>query len=289
MKPSTAIIDADELAFKIALKYQRSVFKVFLNDKEISIHRTKTDAIESILSSTDNYEIREEVSKIPVDSFSDIIDSSIYQILSNTNTSEYILCLSGDNNFRYSLATLLPYKGNRKQDKPLYLEEIKEAMLWKQAEKVDHLEADDLLRIKSIELDGKGVICSSDKDLLQVEGWNYNIGKKALRKISESEARFNFYYQLLIGDVTDNIPSPYRLGVKAASDFLINLKDISEKNVFERLVPFYSKYLKSLDKDGKYKTSWYDGRDVLEVLYEVGNLIYMHKTINEDERWKLPI
>jgi hypothetical protein len=44
------------------------------------------------------------------------------------------------------------------------------------------------------------------------------------------------------------------------------------------------------NKDGTYKTKWYDPSiNVHEILYEVGNLLWMRRTLDEDERWQLPV
>ncbi len=49
------------------------------------------------------------------------------------------------------------------------------------------------------------IICSLDKDLLQVPGNHYNFVKQEFRTISPKEGMFNFYWQFIMGDKSDNI------------------------------------------------------------------------------------
>lgn len=130
-------------------------------------------------------------------------DILMRDILTQTMADSYKAFLSGEDNFRYQLFPL--YKANRKdKPKPKYLPQIQEFLLkeWK-AEFSVGCEADDLLGINQTE---ETVICSIDKDLLQIPGNHYNFVKKELKWISLHEGLSNFYKQLIIGDVSDNIP-----------------------------------------------------------------------------------
>jgi len=86
------------------------------------------------------------------------------------------------------------------------------------AEVVDNMEADDMCAMHQTE---DTVICSGDKDLLQIEGWHYNPTKpeNGMFEMDSINAARNFYLQLLAGDATDNI---YGLGAvpeKYVTDF----------------------------------------------------------------------
>jgi 5'-3' exonuclease len=75
------------------------------------------------------------------------------------------------------------------------------------------MEADDYLGINQHE---SSIICSIDKDLLQVPGKHYNIVKKEFYEIDEETGFRNFYTQLLTGDTSDNIKGIAGIGpVKA--------------------------------------------------------------------------
>jgi hypothetical protein len=49
------------------------------------------------------------------------------------------------------------------------------------------------------------IICTIDKDLLQIPGRHYNFVKSEFKTISPVEGVFNFYWQCIMGDTSDNI------------------------------------------------------------------------------------
>lgn len=283
----TALIDGDEVAYKVALSYQNKYYTVLKDDKVLWKCPSKEEAIESILS-RDDLEIKEEIEIYEPKGLEEKLDNDISRILYHTNTTLRRIFLSGDNNFRYSVATLLPYKGNRDPStKPYYLDVTKDALRWRKAESVDMLEADDLLSINGHD-SSSNIICSSDKDLRTVPSINFNIGKGELKVITKHEAIYNFLYQLLIGDSTDNIPSPFGLGDVKAKRILETLDygNVPEY-YYQTLIPFYSSFLLAKNKDGSYKTKWYDGRGVDEILNEIATLLWMKRTIEPGEAWSL--
>jgi len=74
------------------------------------------------------------------------------------------------------------------------------------------VEADDELAImQTSAIGGSTVICSVDKDLLQVPGWHYNYERRQLQYITELQASQNFYTQVLIGDSVDNVDGIFRI------------------------------------------------------------------------------
>lgn len=123
--------------------------------------------------------------------------------------------LSGGENFRKNIYP--QYKANRvDQKRPDYLEPLREWLVTEWGAKVtDGIEADDVLGIaQSSSPEGTTIICSLDKDLLQVPGNHYSweIGtstwnKPASRRwVSPQEGLFNFYWQIMMGDAADNVP-----------------------------------------------------------------------------------
>lgn len=286
-----ALIDGDELAYRISSTYQKNYYGVYRDDKLLWRCRTREDAIESV-ENTDDLEIKIIVEVYNPNGFERKVTDSLIDILTNAECREYHICLSGESNFRYSLARLKPYKGNREGgEKPGHYLLIKDYLSKLGAEKVDYLEADDLMAYHGNNGYNKYVICSSDKDLLTVPSNNYNLLKRNKRHVSLSDAIYRFYTQLLIGDDTDNIPHPYNLGVITASKILDDLYgSINEWDYYQRVLENYHNFLELKDKYGVYKTSWYNDSLVLEeILWEVGNLIYMHRTLDPNERWNAPI
>jgi len=133
-------------------------------------------------------------------------DQMISRILEDVNADNWEIYLSGENNFRYGIYP--DYKLNRRdQPRPKFLERIREYMVRDhQAIITDGYEADDALGIRASELsDYDVVICSLDKDLLQIGGTHYNFVRRELIEVSELAGLRAFYEQLLVGDPTDNI------------------------------------------------------------------------------------
>lgn len=287
---NVALIDADELSYKIALQYQQKFYTILRDDKVLWKCRYKEEAVESIENETD-LDIGETIEVFDLKGYKDTIDAVISSICDNTNSSSSKLCLSGSNNFRYSLATIMPYKGNRPATKPYHLETIKNEFRDRGAESVDFLEADDLLSIYSTKINNS-IICTTDKDLSTVPSINYNIFHKDIKVISEDTANYNFYYQLLIGDTVDNIPSPYGLGKETSKSFLTDFMHLSGTNIGtpdwyrNHFIPFYLKHLLKKDKSNNFKTKWYKpDMSVENILLEIGNLLWMRRTLDPNERW----
>jgi len=130
--------------------------------------------------------------------------------------TRYKVYLDGEGNFRNDVATIKPYKGNRKQPKPLHYQAIRQYLIDHQrAIVVPVLENDDMLSIiqykEYLEVGDdwdkcKKVIVTIDKDGLNTPGWMFNPDKdEKPRFVSELEAARNFFCQLVTGDPVDNI------------------------------------------------------------------------------------
>lgn len=106
--------------------------------------------------------------------------------------------------FRHNLATLNEYKQGR-SPRPEYYEPIRKYLLNKfNTEICIWYEADDAVSIAAYKRDDV-VIITNDKDLNTVPGKHYNWVKKKSFDVSEFEARYNFWTQMIQGDATDNI------------------------------------------------------------------------------------
>lgn len=141
----------------------------------------------------------------PLDIALERTDALIERILYEMNSDIYELWLSGDKNFRKDLNP--QYKANRKDlVKPQWLEQVKQHMVvgWN-ARITDGNEADDELGISQATGDGNTIICTIDKDLLQVPGEHFNFVTGIRRTISPLEGLHNLYYQAIMGDSSDNI------------------------------------------------------------------------------------
>lgn len=132
-------------------------------------------------------------------------DNIIHRILDRFETNEYKGFLTGKNNFRYQVATIAPYKGNRKDaPRPRYYKDLREYLEYEwHAEVTEGIEADDAIGIAHCE---NTVIASVDKDFRTIPGYFYNIATGVIETIFPEEAINNYLVQLLTGDKIDNIP-----------------------------------------------------------------------------------
>jgi len=132
-----------------------------------------------------------------------------------------LLFLTGKNNFRYAVATLVPYKNNRKdKPRPRHFQSMREYLVnFHNARIVDGIEADDALATLHKE---DTVLVTYDKDLRQCKGWYFNTLKNELIYISQIEADYNLYYQMLVGDSADAVPGIRGIGEKKAPPILID-------------------------------------------------------------------
>lgn len=136
--------------------------------------------------------------------------------------------IGGKGNYRYNVATIQPYKGNRdKAHRPKYYEEMREYLADRFAAEYSHgREADDEVSIIQFSNPDKStVIVSYDKDLKTTPGWNYNPVKKELTYITKKEADLTFWLQVCTGDSTDNIRGIKGFGPKAAEKLKARFPD----------------------------------------------------------------
>lgn len=165
------------------------------------------------------------------------------QILEKTGATSYKAFLSGSRNFR---KTIYPeYKANRKAPKPIHLNACRDAAMQELNAELapDGLEADDALGIHQTK---DTIICSLDKDLLQIPGrhfsWEIN-GKGWSRpdtfmEQTELEGLRLFYEQCLKGDTTDNIKGIEKIGEKKAK--VICAPYQTEQELFNKVRSLYS-------------------------------------------------
>lgn len=205
-----------------------------------------------------------------------MVDDRINQIIESTGSDSFSLYLTNSSsNFRIELATIKPYKGHRKQDKPYHWAAIRQHLIdnW-DAEVQYGIEADDRLGIEQLkdwkeswvykEWEGKPIsylppencntiICSRDKDLNMIPGWHYvwpcGNQKEQHWFQDEVQALRSFYKQLLTGDSTDNILGLY--GVGDNSSLVKRLEDIDQESLMFQIV--YKAYQ---DRFGSYASQF---------------------------------
>ena len=164
---------------------------------------------------------------------------SNYKTILNKNwiepvwADESIIYCGGKDNFRYKLCP--QYKANRKEPpkdaalfRPLMQCIIDEGL----AIPADGMEADDMVRIKSLELTKDEVehtIVHIDKDLDCIAGKHYNPKRSEFYEIDEDSADLHYWQQMLKGDPTDNLPGLPKIGPKKAEKMLAGVPMVRRK------------------------------------------------------------
>jgi 5'-3' exonuclease len=159
-------------------------------------------------------------------------DEMIEKILHDTKAEEYEIWLSDsyENNFRKHL--MPEYKANRTAPRPVHYQALKDYLFehW-DGNLALGMEADDALGIQQRKNYGtwedhpclgtdSTIICSIDKDLLQIPGWHYNFVREEWAAISQLDGIKHFYKQMLIGDVADNIRGVTGIGKVGAGKLI---------------------------------------------------------------------
>lgn len=165
------------------------------------------------------------------------VDKLMREILEASDSNEYHAFLTGSDNFRKKINP--EYKANRKDTvPPIYLQDCREYLVSEWNAKLSHgCEADDLLGIHQ---NKNTVICSIDKDLLQIPGRHFNWTKQQYGDytlITPEEGWLFFWKQMLIGDRTDNLFGIQGIGPKKA-DKLLTL-DMTQQELFEVVYELY--------------------------------------------------
>ena len=161
---------------------------------------------------------------------------------------EFACYIKGKDNWRYKVFS--DYKAQRGKyvNERMNMEVMAELVDWivdnRLAIPSHGCEADDLVRRKAEKMrarDKNFIVISADKDLDCIAGKHMRPtpkGELLEYMVSPEEANYNYYMQVLIGDMTDNIRSPKRLGPKTAEKILdtdpSNYKKVIEEAYKER-------------------------------------------------------
>ena len=134
-------------------------------------------------------------------------------------------------------------------------------------------ETDDLVRRKAVHMMNRGqpyIVVSADKDLDMVVGPHIRFDTKWKLKtyeVDQDKSDYAYFYQLMVGDMTDNIKSPKLLGDKGARKIL----DTNPRDKWRELV------------EKEYKTRC--GADWEHALYFTGSLIHIQRTQGDMFEW----
>lgn len=168
-------------------------------------------------------------------------------ILQKVEATSYRAFLTGTNNFRKEVYP--EYKANRTAPKPKWLQDCRQYAIDKLNAELAYptLEADDMLGIYQTK---DTIICSLDKDLLQIPGkhfqWEIQGGPEEKRWVkpdkfteqTELEGLRLFYEQCIKGDTSDNVKGIAGLGEVKARKMLALCE--SEKEMLDIVLQAYA-------------------------------------------------
>jgi hypothetical protein len=182
-----------------------------------------------------------------------------------------VVFLSGVGNFRNAIATRATYKGNREgSTKPKHFRAIRDHLVAKWGALLSSQEeADDLIGIAAT-MAPDSIVCSIDKDLMQLPGRHYNFVTKEETAVSPKDAVLNFYVQALSGDPVDNVPGVDGIGPVRARKILDGAK--SPYECWQRTVD-------------AYQTAYGAGGYVMAI--EAARLVFVRRQVNQD--WSPPV
>ena len=194
------------------------------------------------------------------------INSYLDNILFDSGASDYIVFLTGNNNYR---KVIYPeYKANRTQEKPKHYELIREYLMNHEAAVMcEDEEADDVMGYSQTE---NTIICSIDKDLDQIPGRHFNFVKNKHYYVTEDEGLAFFYQQVLTGDRVDNIPGLPKVGPAKAKKILGEWTN--EQDAKAKTLKAYQEFL-GLDEE-----------KARERIGLIGKLLWIRK--KENELWE---
>lgn len=172
------------------------------------------------------------------------LDKIIEGIITRSGCTSYKLFVSGKDNFRYEIEP--NYKANRRNlQQPKWRSACTDYLVDTYgAIKATGAEADDLCGIYQSD---SSIICTIDKDLLQVPGKHFSwaisrkgniVREEIFREVTQLEGLRTFYRQMLIGDTSDNIIGVSKIGPVKSSKIIDELT--TEEDMIEVVKKLYN-------------------------------------------------
>jgi len=202
-----------------------------------------------LLIDADSIVYKASFNVVTVDEAFEKFNSKLNYIKDDLWSDELHIYLKGVENFRSVDFPL--YKANRPKADPASIVPELYAMLEEEEVGIqsDGCEADDLVRSAAHECrhnEDDFIVVAIDKDLFCDPFNYYNPDKSEQFSLTQKEADFNYYSQLLTGDSTDNIKGLHRVGPKTAAKLLSSTnewRDLVIKEYKERFSKDYEDVL----------------------------------------------
>ena len=296
----TALVDGDVITYLSGFGAERVQYKLYPSEDTtgeplfVGSYRKELDAAIEELG-LEEYVVSREMETDPIEYALQKCKLILEKIQAHTGCKRMQLYLSGPDNFRKDIATYRKYKGNRDLSKrPQWYDAIRNYMIqyWG-ANVIKGQEADDILGIAQCKMNAEGtasIICSTDKDLLQIPGLHYNLSKETITEQDAQSALDIFYTQCLTGDSTDNIVGCPGIGPKKAAGILEEAAD-----PWQAIVEGYREQLKkkcpndiNFDGEDTLEYAHWDTtkeltitKSIEEFALEMAQLVYIRQKPNE--------
>lgn len=258
---SKLLIDGDVLVYRAGFAAEKTEYCVTQQRNVVSQASNAKDA--KLLMTADRLLWSRKVPEAEEKAIL-IIDVMIADIRARYAGMEAVVVLSGVGNFRACLATRATYKGNRDGTaRPVHAKALIAHLVARGAVVSAGEEADDMLGILATENPGS-IICSIDKDLMQIPGRHYNFVTKEEVTITPKEGALNFFAQVLSGDATDNVPGVDGIGPVKAKKILEGIASLDEG--WARIVDVYQRAY---------------GDTGLQFAIEAAKLVYLRRKVGE--------
>ena len=223
-----ALVDGDIVIYRAGFSVDVTLYQVYDGDEHSATPVFETTSSKSmkefIADNPGNWEVSRSPAQAEEVAALSAAKRCLLDIVDRSGADDLTVLLTGKDNFRDEVATFRKYKGNRdNMRRPLFYNEIKKYLIevWGAQVSQGH-EADDELAIQYKELKGNvsPIICSIDKDLLQIPAVHYNWVNDKYFTIDWNEGRDRFFKQVLVGDNTDNIFGCPGIGAKTADKII---------------------------------------------------------------------
>lgn len=217
------------------------------------------------------------------------MENLMQSILYATKATDHCVFFSGGRTETFRAKINAEYKANRTQPKPKHYQALKDFLIatYNTKQEVDQ-EADDGMGIEQSQSEpDTTIICSIDKDLLQIAGNHYNFVKDTFHHITEEEGVLLFYKQLLMGDTVDNIKGVAGIGAAKAAKLLDGELGSSEARLFTLV---RDQYIQWISREwGIVESDWeaFHHKQLNNIMLVNG--ICLKIRTKENEIWKFPI
>lgn len=245
------LVDADGLLYLAGAVGETREYSAVFEDADGNLHQDMFDsaqAVKDFLAENEGFILNDRelvTTPGPLEYCLQVAKGKMKEIVKRYpgNLEVYLKAPGEDTNWRYDIATLAPYKGNRTAPKPFWLEEIRNYLLdtW-EGVGISGKEADDHIATRAFESSKPCVIVSPDKDLDQIPGLHWNYAKNVEYEIFPYEASFFFWQQVLSGDTADNIKGCWKIGAKKATELVeqwLSEEALSPEEIWIRVVGVY--------------------------------------------------